>query len=287
MPPARQAEGMTQAGNAEPSRQGDGIVLGGPDPPLWHRNLEAEPVGPRRAIAAPVEPGMVGQDLQAGPHDEQHEEHVQEVLKLQPPGKPRIDRRRSLRDPGMLPDKVLYAGKFTQALSQGNQAEQRRGRDRQTPQHVDPAPAYANTGRNSILWRHPVIETDAVVCIAKLGTKWLSQRRWRTRAHWPIVFSHRARPAIETSIVKLGERDTLVKGDMVRLAALDLVLGIVGARMVDIAFDLELARMHAGDRTADASRLGVPAHAIMDLESLRHDRSIRCGKRNARRQFSH
>ncbi len=53
---------------------------------------------------------MVGQDLQAGPHDEQHEEHVQEVLKLQPPRKPRIDGRRGLRDAGMLPDKGLYAG---------------------------------------------------------------------------------------------------------------------------------------------------------------------------------
>jgi hypothetical protein len=30
---------------------------------------------------------MVGEDLQAGAHDEQHEEPVQEVLDLQPPGK--------------------------------------------------------------------------------------------------------------------------------------------------------------------------------------------------------
>src|SRR6185312_7473352 len=109
MPPARQPEGMAQARNAEPRRQSDGIVLGGPDTLFWHRDLEAEPVGPRRAIAAPIESWMVGQDLQACAHDEQHEEHVQEVLKLQPPRKPRIDRRRALRNAGMLPDECLYA----------------------------------------------------------------------------------------------------------------------------------------------------------------------------------
>ena len=70
--------------------------------PFGHRDLKAEPVGARRAIAAPVEPGMVGQDLQAGPHDEQHEEHVQEVLKLQPPREPRVDRWRGLCNAGML-----------------------------------------------------------------------------------------------------------------------------------------------------------------------------------------
>jgi hypothetical protein len=36
---------------------------------------------------------MVGQYLQAGPRDEQHEEHVQKVLELQPPGKAGVDRR--------------------------------------------------------------------------------------------------------------------------------------------------------------------------------------------------
>ena len=71
-----------------------------------------------------------------------------------------------------------------------------------------------------------------------------------------------------------GERRTLVEGDMIGLAALDLVLRFVCARMMGIAFDLELARMHAGDRAAGAPRLGIPAHSIMDLEGLRHGRSI-------------
>jgi hypothetical protein len=28
--------------------------------------------------------------------------------------------------------------------------------------------------------------------------------------------------------------------------------------------------MHAGDRAANSPRLGIPAYAIMDLETLRH-----------------
>ena len=74
------------------------------------------------------------------------------------------------------------------------------------------------------------------------------------------------------SIAKLGERGTLVESNMVRLAALDFVLWSVCARMVSVAFDLELASMHADDHAADVPRLGIPAHAIMDLEGLRHGR---------------
>ena len=86
---------------------------------------------------------------------------------------------------------------------------------------------------------------------------------------------------MEASIAKLGQRGTLVEGDMIRLAALDFVLWIVRACMVGIAIDLELAGMHAGDRAADAPRFGIPAHAIMDIEVLRQGCSIRCRRRTA------
>jgi hypothetical protein len=66
-----------------------------------------------------------------------------------------------------------------------------------------------------------------------------------------------------TSIPKLDERVTFVEGDMIRLAALDLVLWIVRARMVGIAFDLEFANMQAGDRAADAPQLRNPAQALI------------------------
>ena len=65
---------------------------------LRHRNLKAKPIGSRRAVSAPIEPRMIRQDLHACAHDEQHEEHVQEVLKLQPPWKARVDRGRRLGD---------------------------------------------------------------------------------------------------------------------------------------------------------------------------------------------
>ena len=78
---------------------------------------------------------------------------------------------------------------------------------------------------------------------------------------------------MRASIAKLGERRTLVEGDMIRLAALDFVLRSVCARMVGVTFDLESASMHADDRAADAAGLGIPAHVVMDLEALRHGRS--------------
>jgi hypothetical protein len=85
-----------------------------------------------------------------------------------------------------------------------------------------------------------------------------------------------------TSIDKLGERGSLVQSDMVGLGALDLVLRNVRARMMSIAAVIEVAGMHAEDRAADAPRLGIPAHAIMDLEALRHGYSIRCRRKTAK-----
>lgn len=43
---------------------------------------------------------------------------------------------------------------------------------------------------------------------------------------------------------------------IIERADLDLVLWIVRVRMVHIAFDLELASMHADDRAANTSSLG-------------------------------
>jgi hypothetical protein len=61
------------------------------------------------------------------------------------------------------------------------------------------------------------------------------------------------------SIAEPGKRGALVEGDMIRLAALDFVLGVFWARMVGVAFDLELTGMHAGDRAADAPGLRIPS----------------------------
>lgn len=53
---------------------------------------------------------MIGEDLQAGPDDEQHEEHVQEVLKLQPSREAGIHRWRRLGDTRVLGNEGLHLG---------------------------------------------------------------------------------------------------------------------------------------------------------------------------------
>ena len=129
---------------------------------------------------------------------------------------------------------------------------------------------------------HTAIEADAIV-----GNRQVLHEAARPgkRANlWASAdrFQSSSAPDNGTSIVKPGERGALVEGDMVRLAALDLVLWSVGARMVGVAFDLEIASTYADDRATDAPRLGIPAHAIMDLEALRHVRSIRCRRRTVK-----
>jgi hypothetical protein len=81
---------------------------------------------------------------------------------------------------------------------------------------------------------------------------------------------------VASSIAKLGERGALVEGDMVGLGALDLILRSVRARMMGVTLVIEVAGMYPDDRAADATSLGIPAHAVMDLEALRHGRPLRC-----------
>ena len=77
------------------------------------------------------------------------------------------------------------------------------------------------------------------------------------------------------SVAKPGERRTSVKGDMFGLAALDLVLRGVGARVVRVAVDLEIACMDPNDHAADAPGLRIPAHVIADVEYVLHEHSAR------------
>jgi len=55
--------------------------------------------------------------------------------------------------------------------------------------------------------------------------------------------------------------------------------------MMDVTHVIEVAGVYADDRAADATSLGIPAHAIMDLEALRHGRPLRCAEELQRRQF--
>ena len=84
-----------------------------------------------------------------------------------------------------------------------------------------------------------------------------------------IAFCRRSRLA-GASVAK-SEHRTLVEGNVLGLAALDLVLRRFGARMVRIAFVFEIARVDANDDAADASGFGIPAHMIADLELVFHE----------------
>jgi hypothetical protein len=65
-----------------------------------------------------------------------------------------------------------------------------------------------------------------------------------------------------------------MEGYMLGLAALDLVLRRIRARVMGIAFDIEVADMHSDDRAADVLSLGIPSHAIADFEGIRHNVSV-------------
>src|SRR5665213_3014165 len=67
-----------------------------------------------------------------------------------------------------------------------------------------------------------------------------------------------------------GKRTAEVHGDVIGLATLDFVLRTLRARVMDMAFVVDVSRMHADDRAADASRCGIPTHLIADLEPISH-----------------
>ena len=55
---------------------------------------------------------------------------------------------------------------------------------------------------------------------------------------------------------------------MVRLVALDLVLRLVLAGMVDVALVVDVPRVHAEDMAAHAPGLGIPADVVAALEGF-------------------
>ena len=64
---------------------------------------------------------------------------------------------------------------------------------------------------------------------------------------------------------------SLVHGDMIGLIALNLVLRIILARMMDVAFVVHVCRVHPHDMAADPASFGIPGYMIADFECLRHE----------------
>jgi hypothetical protein len=62
-----------------------------------------------------------------------------------------------------------------------------------------------------------------------------------------------------------------MKGDMVGPGALYLILRAICCRMASIASEFEIPGMDPSNCPADLSSLGIPTHAIADLEAFFHD----------------
>ena len=71
----------------------------------------------------------------------------------------------------------------------------------------------------------------------------------------------------------MPERAALMQSDVIGLVALDLILRIVRARVMDIAFIVHVLCVHPHDTAAHPAGFGIPAHVIADLECLCHGES--------------
>lgn len=78
MPPAGEAYRVAEAGETDVLGEADGVVFGRPQGVWGDRLLDPEPLPSRGRVPRPVEARVVGQDLQPGPDDEDHEECIQE-----------------------------------------------------------------------------------------------------------------------------------------------------------------------------------------------------------------
>lgn len=92
--------------------------------------------------------------------------------------------------------------------------------------------------------------------------------RWQ-RLSYQLAF--RSKPACR-SISQLGESVTFMQGDVIGFIAFDCVLRFVGARVMSIAFVVDVPGVHFDDPAADAAGFGIPAHVIADLEVPGHRR---------------
>ena len=149
VPPAGQPDGMPQPGQADLAGQADRVLLGRPQRVRRDRFLEPEPVPARGAVPGPVQPGVIGQDLQPGPDDEDHEQRVEEVLRVHPPRQPRMGPRGGQRPrvPGHEP---LHRRHVPQPLRDRHRGDQHPPADRQQPQQVEPpVPAHPHPRRDA------------------------------------------------------------------------------------------------------------------------------------------
>ena len=156
MPPAGQADGVPQPRQPDLAGQADGVLLGSPKRVGRHRLLHAEPVPSGRAMASPVQPRVIGKDLDPGADDEDQQEDVEEVLPAHPCGKPSCGRRwRWLQSARVLRYESLHRRDMAKSLSHRHRREQENETDRQQPKQVEPpATPDAYPGGDAANLRH-------------------------------------------------------------------------------------------------------------------------------------
>ena len=145
--------------------------------------LKAEPLGAGRAVALPIEPRVVGEDLDAGADDERHEEQVQEVLHPQPCRKTGGDGRRGRRDAGIPHEEILHRRQLPQGLSDGHADDGEHKTEWQGPQHVYPTPANPDLGHHADLGRQPVVQENTVVRRAEVRLDGIVWERGEARLY--------------------------------------------------------------------------------------------------------
>src|SRR5450755_592638 len=109
MPPTRQSDRVAKSRQTDLPREADRVLLRRPQRVLWHRLLDAKPIPPRRRMPGPVKARVIGEDLNAGADDEDHEEGVEEVLPPGPGRKPSCRlRMRGRQRAGIPADEPLH-----------------------------------------------------------------------------------------------------------------------------------------------------------------------------------
>jgi hypothetical protein len=62
-----------------------------------------------------------------------------------------------------------------------------------------------------------------------------------------------------------------MQGNVIGFVTLDFVLRLIFARVVGVAFEVNISRVHLDDGAADAPSLRIPGHSIANLEPFHHD----------------
>src|SRR6185437_9355208 len=153
---------MANARDAEPSRQGYRVILRRPDPTLGNFVLKTEPFGAWRTVPVPIQAGVVGEDLDARPDDQEDEEQVKEMLPPQPGRKPGVVHRLGAWA-GIVRNELLY-GRIVlpQILGQGDADNQAGGPKRDYPKHIVPPLPKADARHLTPLRWQPLAQANTI-----------------------------------------------------------------------------------------------------------------------------